>query len=182
VNLFKEGKDFRKERGAAADLGTLLHSVVEDYPKVPTEEVYRADYPRAKAVFENHSRWMNDTKAEIVLAEVNMVSEKLRFGGCPDMVFKIPGSGDLYLGDTKTGSSWGGGKTTCQMAAYAFLLAEHGVPVKSAMIHHHTKDHKLRLIELGQDVLAPAFEIFKMALELDKLIPQVDVRTQGRLA
>jgi hypothetical protein len=144
--------------------------------------VYRTDYPRAKAVFENHTRWLKDTGAEIVLAEANLVSEKMRFGGCPDFVFKVKGSGDLYLGDVKTGSSWGGAKSVCQMAGYAFLLAEHGVPIKSAVIHHHAKDSKLRLIELGQDVLEPAFEIFKLAVELDKLLPKVDVRGQGRLA
>ena len=182
VKLAREGKDFREERRKAADLGTLLHGVVENYPNPPAEDVYRSDHQRALAVYENHARWLANNKAEVILQEKNLVSEKLRFGGCPDLVFTVGTNGKRYLGDVKTGKSWGGEKSIAQMAAYGYLLAEHGIPVESAVILHHTPDHKLRVIEITQEMMASGFEVFKKALELDALLPKIRTRSQGTLA
>lgn len=106
------------KRDEAAQSGTLAHSMVEAHirgeklPEGPQD---------AKNAFQAYLSWESMTRLKIVEQEMPLVSEKYRFGGCPDAIGEI--DGELCLVDWKTSS----GIYTdflIQLAAYKYLWEE----------------------------------------------------------
>lgn len=124
-NLGREGKDYRAERDAAADAGTLAHDMVEAW-------IHGADhqpgdnYPdevveKALTAFGAFREWARQTELKVTHTEVSMVSEQHQFGGTLDAMLV---NGQLALGDWKTSNALYA-DYLYQLAAYGLLWEEH---------------------------------------------------------
>lgn len=123
------------KRDEAAELGTLVHDVVEEMVRtdqVDDPEIVLGDWDAAKhltdAQYEQvlsgataFSNWANTTHIEIVEQEVQLVSREYRFGGTPDAIGVI--DGEYCLLDWKT-SKGVYPDFLIQLAAYKHLVEE----------------------------------------------------------
>ena len=82
------------KRDEAADAGTLAHEYVEKYiddgtfPIGPSgsDENQNEIFKQAYQGFQNYLNWAENNKMVIVDQEMELVSEKYLYGGCPDAV------------------------------------------------------------------------------------------------
>jgi hypothetical protein len=78
------------KRDEAADAGTLAHLLVENHNRglvQPSLDKYSDEIKKfAMQGFENYLLWKSNSKIEIVYQEMELISEKFRFGGCPDAI------------------------------------------------------------------------------------------------
>ena len=87
--LGMEGKDYRKERDRAADIGTLAHFMCEAYLNgfVCDLSDYSQDYrDRALVCYSKFLDWWEEQELEVVATEIQLVHPELRFGGTIDLV------------------------------------------------------------------------------------------------
>jgi hypothetical protein len=78
------------KRDEAGDAGTMAHQLVEDYINgikedqmvVPDDEIGSLAWQG----FQNYLEWADNNKMMVVDQEMEMVSEKYKFGGCPDAI------------------------------------------------------------------------------------------------
>ena len=122
--LGKDGKDYREERDKAADVGTIAHEMVDC--DIHGREFDPSQYDRelvAKATrcFEAYKDWAASHKLRPAETEMQLVSERYRYGGTPDVLFV---DGRLVLGDWKT-SNRVYPEYLCQLAAYRWLVIEN---------------------------------------------------------
>lgn len=123
-SLGKDGLDYREERQAAADAGTLAHKMVEadirgydfDRDAHPPEQLAKAD-----SAFGAYQEWRNQTKLTPTETEVSLISEAHQFGGTLDAMLV---QGRLALGDWKTSNSLYA-DYLIQLAAYGGLWREN---------------------------------------------------------
>jgi hypothetical protein len=86
----KKGIDFRETTQKAADAGTIAHYLVDCHitGKAPdAERLARPDQKivtHARRAFDNFLKWQQAHQLTVRAAEQPYVSEKHRFGGCPD--------------------------------------------------------------------------------------------------
>jgi hypothetical protein len=113
------------KRDAAAEAGTLAHSLVEAHinglplPIMPDNDVGK----QAQQGYENYIRWQEDNRIQVMKQEMEMVSEIYRFGGCPDAL-GIDSRGDLCILDWKTSNAIYT-DYILQVAAYRILHEEN---------------------------------------------------------
>jgi Fe-S cluster biosynthesis and repair protein YggX len=83
------------KRDKAADAGTLAHMMVENYINdknvLPSLDQYPSEisneiFEQAKQGFKNYKHWSENNKMIIVEQELELLSEKYMFGGCPDAI------------------------------------------------------------------------------------------------
>lgn len=161
------GNDPYKMRDKAADIGTIAHYLCECDAKgikPDLSEYAPADVEVAENCFLGYLDWKKQHNAKIVKTELQLVSEKYKFGGTIDTICTING-GELVLGDIKTSS---GIYPThkIQVAAYYNLALETGYDLKEAFLLHFDKKgnfavHKIRELDYY-------WEIFKDCLSLEK--------------
>lgn len=126
-NRGKEGLELYESRDKAAELGTIVHSMVEEYlhgkqPYLP-EGLSDEDCEACESAFQAFEEWYLMNKFEIVGQEIQLVSEQYQFGGTPDSIAK-DNKGRLVLLDWKTSD----GVYTdhlIQLAAYRILWNEN---------------------------------------------------------
>lgn len=98
-----EISDLYDKRDAAAEAGTLAHSLVEAHinglplPIMPDNDVGK----QAVQGLENYIHWQEDNRIQVIKQEMEMVSDLYRFGGCPDAL-GIDSRGNLCIMDWKT--------------------------------------------------------------------------------
>ena len=98
-----EIKTLYDKRDAAAEAGTLAHSLVEAHinelplPIIPDNNIGK----QALQGYDNYIRWQEDNRIQVIKQEMEMVSEVYRFGGCPDAL-GIDSRGNLCILDWKT--------------------------------------------------------------------------------
>jgi hypothetical protein len=116
------------KRDAAADSGTLAHSMVEAYindAELPDLSKYPEDIASsAKQGFENYVRWQTDNRITVIHQEMQLVSEAHVFGGCPDAI-GVDSHGKTCLIDWKTSSSGPYIDWLLQLSAYKILWEEN---------------------------------------------------------
>lgn len=161
------------KRDQAADAGTLAHACVEAYvngdpiPELPDNEVGR----QARQGFENFLRWQEDNRFVIVEQELELTSEKYRFGGCPDAI-AINSREETIILDWKTSNSVHS-DYIIQLAAYKQLWEENhpDQPITGGChLCRFSKDNADFSHHFWMDV-SVAWELFKLyrqAYELDK--------------
>jgi PD-(D/E)XK nuclease superfamily len=124
-----------------ADVGTFAHAAVEadlkgitiDLTRVPTDQLRQVE-----AIVERWKAWRATRIAEVLVSEEELVSERLRFGGRPDMVFRAP-DGTTWLLDLKTGGIYA--EHLVQVAAYAMLVEEaKGIEIDTLAILRIPRD------------------------------------------
>jgi hypothetical protein len=124
----RDGLDLYDSRDAAADIGTLAHSMVEHKITGRDPELALADAKpdyaaKARVAYSAFETWMQQTNVQPISAETPMVSESLKFGGTPDLVMRLT-DGRLALGDIKTSGAVYRDYLV-QVAAYAYLWNEN---------------------------------------------------------
>lgn len=128
---FKQGKEGKRhlyeEAEKAADIGTFAHSLVEASIKgepapEPPAGADAAFIKAAQSAFGAYLTWAENFKVTITAQEIQLVSERYRYGGTPDAVGIV--GNELCLLDWKTS----GGIYTdylIQLAAYKHLWDEN---------------------------------------------------------
>jgi len=103
----KDGLELYESRDKAAELGTIVHEMVEEYIRggnpynvVPTA-ITLEDQAQIVSAFEAFEEWFESNKFQIVEQEVQLVSEIHKYGGTPDAI-AIDAKGRLVLLDWKT--------------------------------------------------------------------------------
>jgi len=135
----KAGKDWREERDTAGDIGTAVHDVAMMYLR---EETPTVTDEKVELCFNKFLNWWLDLKCAGVqerLVEMPKVSEKLAFGGQPDLVYELHGKWVLCDIKTSNGiydSYW------LQLAGYGILLKENGYRVDEYQILWLPKDDR----------------------------------------
>lgn len=104
--------------GASATKGTAIHLLTEKVdagePLGPVPSSYKADLDAYRGAIEAEG-------LGIVAIEKRLVQDELRVAGTADRLFMIPATGQIVIGDVKTGSriDLGIGKIAQQLAMYA---------------------------------------------------------------
>ena len=118
------GRELYAERDTAADIGTLVHSLVEaDIRNQPHPEIPAEFEERVISGYSAWRDWWEHSRLEIVATEMHMISTAHLYGGTPDAVGRDV-HGRLVLLDWKTSN----GVYTdhlIQLAAYLHLWDEN---------------------------------------------------------
>jgi hypothetical protein len=148
-NLGMQGKDYRAERQAAADIGTLGHLGVE--ADISGEEfdpdaldLSGEDKEMVRGCLQAWEDWKEQSHLSFIASELSLVSEDHQYGGTLDVatVYKRTGILDLKTGNGVYPSM------LCQIAAYGNLWNEahpdnpiedyHLLRIsKDGSFHHH---------------------------------------------
>jgi len=147
AKVTKEGKDWEVERDYAGDIGTLVHTLImayfsetDIYPIDP--ELYGRDLKQFELAWRCYSKfvdWNMKQNIEPVLTEHQLVSERFKFGGTPDLYANVNDKNRLIDIKTSNGiydSYW------LQLAAYGILLKENGYKVDEYQILWLPKDNR----------------------------------------
>lgn len=165
----------------AADIGTAVHEAVELHTMGKRDDecraVFETRFPfdtekQAKCIsgYEAYLAWAKNFKVQIVEREVQLVSEKHRYGGTPDAIGMI--GGELVLLDWKTSNAIYS-DYLIQLAAYARLWDEHHPDRPITGGHHllrfskeHGDFHHAYYPKLDEGWRQ--FLLFREAFEIDK--------------
>lgn len=127
-NRGKDGKELYDERDKACDIGTAAHAMVEAHihGEDPTlrEELTKLDTEgrvKAENAYQMYLKWASMSNLKVVEQEMQLVSERYRFGGTPDAIGEVDGV--LCLVDWKT-SNGVFSDYLLQLAAYRILWEE----------------------------------------------------------
>lgn len=125
----KEGLELYDSRDKAAEIGTVVHDMVErfiakDSPQKALEALsIQEDIKAATSAYDAFIEWWESNKFEVVQQEISLVSENHRFGGTPDAIAK-DSKGRLVLLDWKTADGVYM-DYLCQLGAYRILWNEN---------------------------------------------------------
>ena len=126
-------------RDSAGDIGTLVHEAVIKF--FLGETIDLSDKLVSACYGKFLSWWYAEgDDAKMVLAETKLVSEKLAFGGQPDLYIRMNGRNRLI--DIKTGGKWVYDDWWLQLAGYDILLRENGYKVDEYQILWLPKDNR----------------------------------------
>lgn len=120
--LGSEGKDYRKERDKAADIGTLAHFMCEAMLNnfvCDLSDYSQEDRDKALVCYNKFLDWWESEGLEVVATETQLVHDELRYGGTIDLVAKDK-QGRLCLIDLKTSKRISDGYVR-QIAGYTDL-------------------------------------------------------------
>lgn len=124
--LGTEGKDYRKVRDQAADIGSLAHFMINCYllGKEPDlSEFSKENIDQAENSFLKFVTWWDDNKFTVMESELPLVSEKYLYGGTTDCIAKDQ-NGKIVLIDFKT-SKGIYDEYISQLVSYSKLYAEN---------------------------------------------------------
>ncbi len=133
-NLGLQGIDSSKYTDEAATIGTLIHYLVECHIKGEIADVSnysKEDQELADVGFNKFLEWEKQHNVEYLASELQLVSDKKRYGGTIDCIAKVDGV--LTLIDFKSGSGIYK-EYYVQTSAYRELAKEKGYKIKQIMI------------------------------------------------
>ena len=176
-SLGMEGKDYRKVRDDAANIGTIVHDRVEAFVKkvdwIPPETISKDDLEKVESGFNAYKSWQEQSKIEVIETEMQLVSEEFHFGGTPDAVGRFGYS--LVLLDWKSSNAVYG-DYLIQLAAYGHLLREvRDINVTAFHLCRFSKEHGDFSHHYFQD-LSEAWEAFKHMRSLYDLMNRLKKR------
>lgn len=105
-NRGKDGLELYESRDKAAELGTIVHSMVEAYINCElwgdlTKELSPEDYESVISAFTAFQEWFESNKFKVIEQEVQLISELYQYGGTPDAIAE-DSKGRIVLLDWKT--------------------------------------------------------------------------------
>jgi hypothetical protein len=169
-NQGREGLDYKKTTDEAANIGSVAHFLITCYFNGDTpdfSEFSKVEIDKGQMVFDKFLETWNESGMEFVANEVQLVSEKYRYGGTLDLIGRHPTKG-LTLVDEKSSPSIYG-HFYRQVASYKELWNENNPddPIERAMIFRHGKKsvEDIEVRQLPRDMSAH-FEVFKAQLAL----------------
>lgn len=163
----------------AADIGTVAHEMIElwlragDYEK-PLDGLSEDHAKKAKKAFDNALNWIDQTRIKIIpeYQELQLVSEKYRYGGTPDALGMW--NNKLVLLDWKT-SNGVYQDYLIQLAAYKNIWEENypDKPITGGMyLCRFAKDfpdfsaHYFEELDEAWE----QFKLFRQAYDIDKIL------------
>jgi len=103
-NLGREGKDYRKERDKAADIGTIAHFLIECFltqQVADLSDYSQADIDKALVCYNKFHDWWEEQDLQVVATEIQLVNEVYKYGGTIDLIARRK-LGNAVLLDFKT--------------------------------------------------------------------------------
>lgn len=161
-----EGIDSNKYRDDAASIGTLAHEMVQAHLQgydLDTSIYSQRDIDLAENALIKFYEWERNNKIEPIICEVPLVSEVYRYGGTVDCYCLL--NGEPTILDFKTGKAIYD-DFFFQLAAYEYLLKEHGHEVKQRRILRIGRDETEGFEERGVPDTSKYFEVFKHLLSV----------------
>ena len=161
-----EGIDSSKYTDEAATIGTLAHAMIQ--ADLQDDTIDRTLYsPQQWDLAENallsYYEWKNRHEIQPVFCEQQMVSDKLLYGGTVDCYCMLDGKPTLL--DFKTGKAIYD-EYFVQLAAYAELIKEAGLPVEQVRILRVGRDETEGFEERSVPDTRKYFQIFQNLLEI----------------
>jgi hypothetical protein len=138
-NLGKEGKDYRKERDKAADIGTIAHFMIEcmlNNQVADLSDYTQEECEKALVCYGKFLDWWEDQDLEVVATEIQLVHNAVRYGGTIDLIAKRK-NGEHLLLDFKTSKKISDGYWR-QCAGYAQLWNSNNL---DAVFHENAGGH-----------------------------------------
>lgn len=178
--LGTEGKDYRKVWGQKADVGTLTHKMILAHlsdKQADTREYSPQDVDQAETCFLKFLEWEKQNPFEIIMCEKPLVSNKLRFGGTPDLVCKLKDK--ITLIDFKSGQDIYP-EMGYQLAAYDYLLGEDGINCEAWMILRIGRNDKEGFEVASYDDVELDWFVFEAALNLVNAIARAKEGKNGK--
>lgn len=114
--------DYRVQRDTAAGVGTIVHARIDAAVRGECIALTDEQMEQSRVGFDAFLEWAGSTHFELVEGEMQIVSDKHRYGGTPDVIMV---RGDKTVGDWKTGDLYPE-QILPQLAAYENLLVEQG--------------------------------------------------------
>lgn len=102
--LGTEGKDYRKERDKAADIGTIAHFLIECFLNNQVADLSdygQEDIDKALMCYNKFVDWWDEQSLEKVATEIQLVNEAHKYGGTIDLIARTQ-KGEHILLDFKT--------------------------------------------------------------------------------
>lgn len=141
----KLGKDYREERDAAADSGTIAHALAEAH--LVGDELDLSDFTQeaidlGRIAFKNFLEWWEEKEMTFIATELQLVSHDHLFGGTLDILARNP-EGKICLIDLKATKSIRAAHGV-QCGGYSLLVNENSPeePVDEICILRLPKDGK----------------------------------------
>ena len=167
--LGKEGKDCDEVRDQAAQMGTLIHEIIQSHltkTEITIDEKYTDDdIANAEKAFARYMEWEANHTIENVEIEKELVSETYRYGGYLDVYCKVDGYWSII--DIKTSKKIGT-EQAIQVSAYEQLVRENNLPVDRLYIVNVGKldNSKLEVMEIARDKSSKYFKLFKQLVDV----------------
>lgn len=171
LKLVRQGLDPKEELKSAGRTGTLAHNMIEQFTiggRVQNLDNYSPlEISQAKQAYYNYLDFAEAYKPEIIHSELQMVSEKYKFGGTCDAVAKV--NNKLMILDWKSSNSLHS-EHKIQISAYAKMYEENtGERIKGALIVRLDKEKKEYEVEhLKIKDLNWGWKIFKLLLKIQE--------------
>jgi hypothetical protein len=136
-NLGREGKDYKKERDKAADIGTIAHFMIEcmlNNQVADLSDYTQEECDKALVCYGKFLDWWEEQHLEKVATEIQLVNDFYRYGGTIDLIARNQ-NGEHILLDFKTSkkiseSYWR------QAAGYAMLWNSNQTTIDHHIINH----------------------------------------------
>jgi hypothetical protein len=168
-NLGREGKDYRKERDRAADIGTIAHFLIECFMNnqvADLSDYEQEDIDKALMCYNKFVDWWDEQSLEKVATEIQLVNEFYKYGGTIDLIARTQ-KGEHILLDFKTSkkiseSYWR------QCAGYAQLWNSNNPanPIKNHAIVRIGKQEEGDFEVVWKDNLSTEWYVFQKQVEL----------------
>ena len=165
------GDDSLKILTNAGKTGTLAHKMIESFiegKSVVLDKYTPTQISEAKTAYYGYWDWQKGKKWQICDTEMKMVSEKYKFGGTVDCIYKE--GGKYYILDFKTSNSCHD-EYIVQLAAYRQLYEENsGNKITSGIILKLSKDKKeYKEYKITKKDLDWGWKVFTNCLNLQEL-------------
>lgn len=122
AKLAKQGINWEQVRNDAAEIGTVAHTMVENFIKnQPSDFTRHPHYQKALKAFSAFQYWVSMNDVKFLGSEIPLVHHKKRFGGTIDIIALV--NGKVTLIDLKTSNSLSE-EYNYQVSAYQFLLEQ----------------------------------------------------------
>ena len=167
--LGTEGKDYRKERDKAADIGTIAHFLIECFLNNQVADLSdygQEDIDKALLCYNKFVDWWDEQSLEKVATEIQLVNEFYRYGGTIDLIARTQ-KGEHILLDFKTSkkiseSYWR------QCAGYAQLWNSNNPanPIKNHAIVRIGKQEEGDFEVVWKDNLSNEWYVFQKQVDL----------------
>lgn len=169
-----EGKDYRKERDAKADIGTGIHNYILSHHKKEKPDLSEYNEEEISQIENGFLKYLDWEKEhpvdEIICVEKPMVSEIFKFGGTADLIAKS--NGTTILVDYKSGKAIYP-EMAYQLAAYIKLAEGYAYKIENARILRVGRDEDEGFEERVFTNLEKQWKLFIHCLEIYNLQKEI---------
>lgn len=166
------GQDSDKVLDEAAQVGTLLHLLIEGHQQgfdIDTKDYSYNQEKAAMKAFAGYLQWYEKVQFKPLRNELVLVNEEMQVGGTIDCIARM--GDDLVVVDWKT-SRYLYSENKLQLAAYVYMFeqAQPKANVAYGMIMRFGKDDgKFHQHIIKRDKLETGIEIFKALVKISQL-------------